>query len=154
MRGDRSRVVAVALALAVGAAVALWAGLGGSRHGSSTAPEERSPRLVLVADPGRSLPPGEAVASRDCLRRPRACVNGKGGIVLVYRVAGTPLRRPTAAVVETDERCQPDRLGVSHCLNRLRLADGRRLLVRHDHRMADSPCLSPGERVEARSLAS
>ena len=50
-------------------------------------------------------------------------------------------------VVLTDTRCDPDRMGVSHCLNRMRLADGTVVTVQHDHAMMNMPCLSPGERV-------
>lgn len=51
------------------------------------------------------------------------------------------------AVVLTDENCAPDALGVSHCLNRLRLPSGAELVVRHPHDMMDIPCLEPGESV-------
>jgi hypothetical protein len=51
------------------------------------------------------------------------------------------------ALVLTDTRCAADAQGVSHCLNRMRLADGATITVRHDHRMMDMPCLSPGEHV-------
>lgn len=62
-------------------------------------------------------------------------------------VSGT---MPTAAVeatVVTDEQCQPDAHGISHCLNRLRLADGREIQVRHPHDMHAVACLAPGESV-------
>ena len=58
---------------------------------------------------------------------------------------------PAAAVeatVLTDEQCQPDARGVSHCLNRMRLADGSVIQVRHPHDMSKVPCLSPGEHVQ------
>ncbi len=57
---------------------------------------------------------------------------------------------PTAAVqatVLTDEECEADARGISHCLNRLRLPDGSELEVRHPHDMAMVPCLAPGEHV-------
>lgn len=62
-------------------------------------------------------------------------------------VSGT---MPTAAVeatVLTDEECQPDAQGLSHCLNRLRLPDGREIQVRHPHDMTLVPCLAPGEHL-------
>ena len=51
------------------------------------------------------------------------------------------------AVVVTDEDCAPDRHGVSHCRNKLRLPNGRTVTVRHPHRMQDVPCMTPGETV-------
>jgi len=65
-------------------------------------------------------------------------------------VSGPLPRATTTAIVLADEDCAPDAAGVSNCLNRLRLADGRLLNVRHPHRMAEVPCLSPGERVNLR----
>lgn len=149
----RSRAWPAAAALAAAVAVGMWARLDGGDHPSP--PVASGPvRLVLVADPATPLPDVPALARRDCLRRPRTCANGAGGIVLAYRLSG--LRPPPRAVatVETDESCQPDRYGVSHCLNRLRLPGGGAITVRHDHRMADSPCLAPGERLRVRALAS
>lgn len=60
-------------------------------------------------------------------------------------------RAEMMATVLSDEDCTPDAAGVSHCTNRLRMADGSELAVTHPHRMADVPCLSPGERVLVRS---
>jgi len=54
------------------------------------------------------------------------------------------------ATVVTDEDCAPDANGVSHCRNRLRLPSGRTITVRHPHRMADVPCMTPGETVRVR----
>jgi hypothetical protein len=56
----------------------------------------------------------------------------------------------TRGVVLTDTRCNPDRNGVSHCLNVIRLANGKTILVVHDHMMMLMPCLSPGEHVVVR----
>jgi hypothetical protein len=53
-------------------------------------------------------------------------------------------------VVLTDEQCQPDAAGVSHCLNTIRLTSGQTIAVRHPHRMSEVPCLAPGERVTVR----
>jgi hypothetical protein len=51
------------------------------------------------------------------------------------------------ATVLTDEDCEPDAKGVSHCRNQLRLPSGKTVTVRHPHRMHDVPCMVPGERV-------
>jgi hypothetical protein len=63
-------------------------------------------------------------------------------------VSGTMPRVATQATVLTDEQCQPDAQGVSHCLNRLRLPDNSEIEVRHPHDMSKVPCLAPGERVQ------
>ena len=115
-------------------------------------PRVSSPRTVFVAGAARPLPDTPFVRTRDCLNRPRACVNGVGGLELVYLTKGKMPRRPTTATVLTDTDCAADRNGVSHCSNILRLASGRRITVRHDHKMMNDPCLTPGERVRVRSI--
>jgi hypothetical protein len=57
----------------------------------------------------------------------------------------------THLTVLTDENCQPDADGVSHCRNRAQFStlDGEReIVLRHHHRMAEEPCLAPGQVVE------
>jgi hypothetical protein len=49
--------------------------------------------------------------------------------------------------VLTDTECAPDAQMVSRCRNEMRLADGRRIVVRHPHDMGRVPCLAPRERV-------
>ena len=71
-----------------------------------------------------------------------------GNTAQVVLVAGNAPKHPVSARVLTDANCSPDSAGVSHCLNMLRLADGRTITVRHDHNMMLVPCLSPGETVE------
>ena len=72
---------------------------------------------------------------------------GAGAHVTTVRMLHGTLTHRVRATVLTDARCNPDVRGVSHCLNRLRLANGRTVTVVHDHRMATMPCLSPGEHV-------
>jgi len=62
-------------------------------------------------------------------------------------ISGTMPTSTTEATVLSDEQCQADQRGISHCLNRLRLADGSEIEVRHPHDMHAVPCLSPGEHV-------
>ena len=62
-------------------------------------------------------------------------------------VSGTMPTAAMQATVLSDEECQPDARGVSHCLNRLRVRDGGEIQVRHPHVMSKVPCLAPGERV-------
>lgn len=72
---------------------------------------------------------------------------GAGAQVTQVRLINGVIRHRMRAIVLSDSRCQPDAAGVSHCLNRLRLANGRTVTVVHDHRMMNMPCLSPGEHV-------
>ena len=110
-------------------------------------------RTVYVARSADSLPDTQFVRTRDCLRRPQACVNGVGGLELVFLVKGSMPSKTTTATVLTDTSCAPDGNGISHCLNVLQLATGRRVTVRHDHSMMNDPCLSPREHVVVRVLA-
>ncbi|HEU0304839.1 MAG TPA: hypothetical protein VFR32_09700 [Gaiellaceae bacterium] len=120
--------------------------------GNHAVPSQDVGRTVLVAEGGAALPETRFYALRDCLGNPTTCVNGTEGIVLTYAVAGTAPRKQAGATVLTDENCEPDRYGISHCLNRLRLDAGGQLVVRHDHNMGNDPCLAPGERVTVRRL--
>ena len=62
-------------------------------------------------------------------------------------IGGTMPAATTEATVLSDEQCEPDGQGISHCLNRLRLPDGSEIAVRHPHNMDGVPCLAPGENV-------
>lgn len=100
--------------------------------------------IVIAADKPIKT---DLVRSRQC--RPwLACRNGKDGIDVVELKSGRIPTRAERAVVETDEDCAADFYGISHCTNRLRLADGQVIVVQHDHNMQIYPCLSPGETVE------
>ena len=74
-------------------------------------------------------------------------VSSAGGALEAMLLEGTMPAGQMVATVMSDENCQPDGEGVSHCLNRLRFDDGTMMAVRHNHRMGDVPCLSPNERV-------
>ena len=63
-------------------------------------------------------------------------------------ISGTMPTDAMKATVLTDEQCEPDSQGISHCLNRLRLPDGSEIQVRHPHDMDVVPCLAPGENVQ------
>lgn len=70
------------------------------------------------------------------------------GVRLNARLVEGPM--PSAATegtVLTDEDCGADSRGISNCLNRIRLADGREISVRHPHDMREVPCFAPGEPV-------
>jgi hypothetical protein len=61
--------------------------------------------------------------------------------------AGPMPQRAREAEVLTDTDCAPDGEMISRCRNVVRLAGGRRLVLRHPHDMTKVPCLAPGERV-------
>ena len=71
----------------------------------------------------------------------------------VKLVSGTEAFHDQAGVVLTDDQCAPDGNGVSHCLNKIRLASGQILTVRHPHDMSQVACLAPGEHVAVRMSA-
>jgi hypothetical protein len=106
-------------------------------------------RTVLVVPQGNRTAPAR-VGIRDCIAFPRTCVNGIGRLEVAYAVKGVAPRRLTTGTILTDRWCQADRYGVSHCSNDIRLASGRVISVRHDHAMANDPCLVRGERVLVR----
>ena len=89
-----------------------------------------SMRTVIAYTAGADPAPSEpGLTLRTRIVRGRVPANGMQGTVL------------------TDEDCAPDASGISHCLNKIRLANGTRLVVRHPHDMHMIPCLAPGERV-------
>jgi len=70
------------------------------------------------------------------------------GVLLHGRlVEGQMPNAATEGTVLSDEDCGADPRGISNCLNRIRLAGGREISVRHPHAMAEVPCLAPGEPV-------
>jgi hypothetical protein len=56
------------------------------------------------------------------------------------------------ATVLTDSNCTPDAEGISHCINVLKMGR-QQISLRHNHNMAEVPCLSPGEEVNVVPLA-
>lgn len=60
---------------------------------------------------------------------------------------GTLPSGPVVATVLTDENCMPDRQGISHCINRVRIPGEGIVVLRHPHDMNQVPCLAPGEKV-------
>jgi len=107
--------------------------------------------LAIVAAAALAAPAAAAAPSPTrTLRVDRPSRAGAARATVVHVVRGRmPAHRTTARVL-TDTRCQPDARGVSHCLNKMRLANGAVIVARHDHRMMDMPCLDPGERVVVR----
>jgi hypothetical protein len=71
--------------------------------------------------------------------------------VLVQLETGTIPSDVTQLSVLTDENCQPDAEGVSHCLNRVMYstsAGSGEAVLRHHHRMSEEPCLAPGQTLQ------
>lgn len=130
------RLLAVVLVLAaLGTAIALSV-----RENGTTA----SPAPVVTADPHgntiervRTLVVGRA---QPAASRPGLLLHGRlvEGALPDEMVGGTVL---------SDEDCGADFRGISNCLNRIRLEDGRELAVRHPHNMREVPCLAPGESI-------
>lgn len=61
--------------------------------------------------------------------------------------AGTLPDKPVLGTVLTDEDCEPDTQGISHCRNVVRLPGGAKVVLRHPHAMMEVECLEPGEKV-------
>lgn len=116
--------------------------VGGLMHPAPGAPI----RVVAVLD-WDVKPTTPLLAGRDCVAEPKTCHNGADGIVLVYAAASDVPAQPQRATVLSDEACEPDADGASHCLNRIRTAAGAVIHVRNDHRLANEPCLAAGEHV-------
>jgi hypothetical protein len=100
--------------------------------------------VLLVAALVLALPAQASPTKHLRVDRPE---RGAGAKVTQVRLLKGSVGHRVRATVLTDTRCDPDVRGVSHCLNRVRLAGGAVVTVVHDHRMMDMPCLSPGEHV-------
>ena len=111
--------------------------------GSGLVIERASRSHTLAVDPH-----GTALPAQRQLQISRVMPSPSNSDGLWAKLVGGTM--PTAAVeatVLTDEECQADARGLSHCLNRLRLPDGSEIQVRHPHDMSKVPCLAPGEHV-------
>ncbi|HED14683.1 MAG TPA: hypothetical protein ENI62_13695 [Gammaproteobacteria bacterium] len=75
--------------------------------------------------------------------------NGHGGRYLLQFARGRTLAKGEQAIgiVASDTNCKPDALGLSHCNNIIRLANGGRITVIDTHKMSANPCLRPGEGI-------
>ena len=132
MRRQHALIGVVASAV-VGLAVAFGAVLIASGGGSSA-----------TVDPAHTAP----AAVRTLLVSATSAPVSQPGRMLHGRLVGGQM--PMAATmgeVMSDEDCAPDDMGISHCRNAVRLADGRTIVVRHPHDMGRVPCLTPGEHI-------
>ncbi len=115
--------------------------------------------VALMARDDTTTPAGESVVAVDphgaVIENVRTLVvshaqppASRAGVLLNGRLVEGPM--PSAATegtVLSDDDCGADVRGISNCLNRIRLADGREISVRHPHDMRDVPCFAPGEPV-------
>ena len=115
--------------------------------------------VVLVARDDATAPAGESIVAVDPHGAEIANVRtlvvshaqppaSRAEVLLNGRLDEGPM--PSAATegtVLTDEDCGANARGISNCLNRIRLADGREISVRHPHDMREVPCFAPGEPV-------
>ena len=79
-------------------------------------------------------------------------VSKPGEPLQTFVIKGKAPAAQTEGTVLSDENCAPDARGISHCHNRIQMDTGGELTVVHSHRMANVPCLSPGERVLVQSV--
>jgi hypothetical protein len=133
------RIVAMMAVLATLFALGAVAVLGPGGDTTST-----STKSVRVDPHGIELPGVRHVHVTQVMPEPST---GDEDIHVMYESGSMPPADTTGTVL-TDQDCTPDAMGVSHCLNRIRLANGETMAVRHPHRMSEVPCLAPGEVVE------
>lgn len=133
----------LAFGVAVFATVALAVGGVGSRRGTDRPAHAVRPLPTHAKAHERPAAVRTLVVSSEADPVP----SQPGQTLRGRRVEGAMPSRTSLATVLTDEDCAPDAAGVSHCRNRIRLAGGRTLTVRHPHRMAEVPCMAPGERI-------
>lgn len=100
--------------------------------------------------PATAVPHYQTTTLRTVVLTAGAEVSRGQGVVLAQLVGGTIPAGADRLAVLTDENCAPDGDGVSHCLNRVRFSGPQgegEATLQHHHRMAEEPCLAPGETV-------
>jgi hypothetical protein len=137
------------IVLLVGALTGLvLAGCGGGAGDTGLAPastpQTQSSSAPRVDPHGKPLVELRTVV----LRRSTVSPSPPGSVLHTQLMTGAMPAGRTTAVVLSDEDCEPDAEGVSHCRNGLLLAGGKKIVVRHYHKMSTVPCLSPGEKVQ------
>jgi hypothetical protein len=112
--------------------------------------------LLLVARPQTHEAPSVAASGAPAGLRVVQLTTAPGAVstakqTIAVLLSGAMPHGTVKATVTTDENCDPDAQGYSHCRNDLRLADGSVLHLRHNHPMGMVACLSPGEEVIVRA---
>jgi hypothetical protein len=145
------RLMPAAAALSLVALVAVTTNLIGSGHGGQAGP-------VAGGVQSKAAPAGSTHKPPTTMRRlmvsaDRAPAPSQPGATMrALRLGGVVPRTAAVGTVVSDDDCAPDAVGISHCINGIRLANGRMLSVRHPHRMAEVPCMTPGERVQVSAV--
>jgi hypothetical protein len=120
--------------LLIAVALVAWATFGTSpRPSGGTPTQTRDPnhRLVVVStDALERVTPGETE-----------------GLLSAQILNGALPDGFTRGTVLTDQNCQADGTGVSHCTNEIQMGTTT-MTIQHDHDMQTIPCLSPGETVD------
>lgn len=135
-RRTRVRLFGVLAAIAILTAVAGALILRG-RDDAASAPTRVPEHPVAVAPSARTVLVSQAMPLPSVHERRLSAMLEEGPMP----------DRPMMADVMTDTDCAPDAQMISRCRNVMRLADGRRIVLRHPHDMSRIPCLAPGERV-------
>jgi hypothetical protein len=115
----------------------------GDHHASATAPVQAG--HDHAGDPAHEQPAYVRTLAVYTKREPAPSAHPKRMRALL--TAGKLPGGVVDATVLTDENCEPDAKGVSHCSNKLKLPSGGTLTVKHPHRMHDVPCMTPEETV-------
>lgn len=129
------------VAIVIGAGALLGSGSRGAQPGKTNAIRP----AATHTDTAHTAPTATRTLVVSAMREPAPSL--PGATMRAVRVGGTIPARASLASVMTDEDCAPDAAGVSHCINKVRLQSGAVLTVRHPHRMAQVPCMTPGERI-------
>jgi hypothetical protein len=155
MNGKLSKVALAILGSAGLALAVIGIVLGGSDGGGAGSPDGAAVPSTIGSE---GAPSSGHLSEQPAEMRTLVVSKGRepapsppGQVLHALRLKGAIPKGAVAATVVSDEECAPDAEGVSHCINRLRLAGGRVLVVRHPHRMMEVPCLSPGEHIRVRS---
>lgn len=143
----RTRLLRVAGAILLVVAVAGALGLLGLERGGGS--RQVAPSGV---EAGSSHVPPAVMRTLVVSARREPAPSRPGATMRALRLTGVVPRTAVVGTVLSDDDCAPDAAGISHCINRVRLANGSLLSVRHPHRMAEVPCMTTGERVQVRAV--
>ena len=133
----RPRLIGALAAIAVLVAAAGVLTLGGRDEVANNSPASVSGHPLAVPPSARTVVVSRAMPMPSAHERRLSAMLEEGAMP----------GRPMMADVMTDTDCAPDAQMISRCRNVMRLAGGRRIVLRHPHDMSDVPCLTPGERV-------